>query len=101
MLSLTDGAKELLDQHFENKKDIPSIRVYLAPGWGGPQLNLALDEQRENDEVFVFDNYTFLIDKNLLQSVAPVEIDGTPWGFKITSSLSSSNEGCASCSSCG
>ncbi len=32
MLSLTEGAKELLDQHFENKTDIPSIRVYLAPG---------------------------------------------------------------------
>ncbi len=32
MLSLTEGAKELLDQHFQGKKEIPSIRVYLAPG---------------------------------------------------------------------
>ena len=32
MLTLTDGAKELLDQHFANKTEIPSIRVYLAAG---------------------------------------------------------------------
>ncbi len=32
MLTLTEDARELLDQHFENKKEIPSIRVYLAPG---------------------------------------------------------------------
>ncbi len=65
-------------------------------------MNLALDEQRENDEVFVFEPYTFVIDKNLLESVAPVEIDGSAWGFRITSKLSSqANDGCASCSSCG
>ncbi len=32
MFDLTDGAKELLDQHFAEKEEIPSIRVYLAPG---------------------------------------------------------------------
>ncbi len=32
MLTLREGARELLDQHFENKTEIPSIRVYLAPG---------------------------------------------------------------------
>ncbi len=32
MFTLTEGAKELLDQHFENKTEVPSIRIYLAPG---------------------------------------------------------------------
>jgi hypothetical protein len=32
MLDLTEGAKELLDQHFAQKTEIPSIRVYMAPG---------------------------------------------------------------------
>lgn len=32
MLDLTHGAKELLDQHFAQKTEIPSIRVYMAPG---------------------------------------------------------------------
>jgi hypothetical protein len=32
MLTMTDGAKELLDQHFAQKEEIPSIRVYMAPG---------------------------------------------------------------------
>lgn len=32
MLQLTPGAKELLDQHFAQQEEIPSIRVYMAPG---------------------------------------------------------------------
>ncbi len=32
MLNLTDGAKELLDKHFAEKEEIPSIRVYMAAG---------------------------------------------------------------------
>ncbi|WP_459875129.1 hypothetical protein [Desulfothermus naphthae] len=52
--------------------------------------------------MFVFEPYTFIIDKGLLQSVAPIEIDGSPWGFRVLSKLSSQqNSGCASCSSCG
>jgi hypothetical protein len=32
MLTLTDGAKELLDQHFAQKDEVSPIRVYMAPG---------------------------------------------------------------------
>jgi hypothetical protein len=32
MLDLTEGAKELLNQYFAQKTEIPSIRVYMAPG---------------------------------------------------------------------
>ncbi len=31
MLNLTDGAKELLDQHFA-QQEVKPIRVYMAPG---------------------------------------------------------------------
>jgi hypothetical protein len=32
MFDLTDGAKELLDQYFAQKQEVPSIRVYMSPG---------------------------------------------------------------------
>jgi hypothetical protein len=32
MVEITDGAKSLLDQHFENKTEVPPIRVYMAAG---------------------------------------------------------------------
>jgi hypothetical protein len=32
MFDLTDGAKELLDQHFANKTEVPAIRVYMTAG---------------------------------------------------------------------
>ena len=102
MLNLTDGAKELLDQHFANKSEIPLIRVYLAAGWGGPQLGLALDEQKETDEVINSNGYTFIMEKSLTQTAGQVEIDGGQFGFQITSNLNAgaNDQGCSSCSSC-
>ncbi len=32
MVELTNSAKEQLDRHFEEQKEIPSIRVYMAAG---------------------------------------------------------------------
>jgi hypothetical protein len=52
--------------------------------------------------VFSVNGYTFLVDKSLLQTAAPIEIDGTPYGFKIGSQLSANagGSGCSSCTSC-
>ncbi len=101
MLYLTPGAKELLDQHFSEKQETSPIRVFMAPSCGGPSLGLAMDEQKETDDVQQVQNYTFLVDKSLMQTAAPIVIDASPYGFKITSKLSTEGGGCSSCSSCG
>jgi Fe-S cluster assembly iron-binding protein IscA len=102
MLHLTDGAKNLLDQYFAEKEETSSIRVFMSPGCGGPQLGLALDEQKETDDVFDLRGYTFLVDKSLLEVASPIEVDGSTNGFNISSKLSTQPGagGCGSCSCC-
>lgn len=102
MLHLTEGTKELLDQHFANKNEVPFIRVYMAVGCSGPQLGLALDEQKQTDDAITSKEYTFVVDKSLLQTAGPIEIHRNQFGFSISSNLNTGNsaQGCASCSSC-
>jgi hypothetical protein len=64
---------------------------------------LALDEPKETDAVFDFDGgISFVIDKQLLESAAPVKVDVTYTGFTVDSSLQLGG-GCSSgsCSSGG
>lgn len=101
MFTLTEGAKEQLDNYFAQQTEIPSIRIYLAGGWGGPQLGLALDEQKDTDDVFEDSGYTFLVDKSLMQTASPITIDASQYGFKVDSSLKmDAGGGCGSCTSC-
>lgn len=65
---------------------------------------MALDESRDNDEIFEDRGITYLIDKVLLEEVQPVNVDfiesAGGAGFKLTSSLAG-GAGCGgSCSSC-
>ena len=46
-------------------------------GWKGPYLVMALDEQKDNDEVFTERGATFLIEKALFDRVKPMSIDYT------------------------
>lgn len=64
---------------------------------------MALDEPRENDEVFNEDGIEFLINKELFDQAKPIMIDffQSPLGggFTVQSALSKSKEGgCGSCS---
>jgi len=52
------------------------IRIFLAGiGWGGPKFNLALDEQKENDEIYSEDTVNFVADKNLIDQYTGFKID--------------------------
>ena len=51
MFELRPAAKEQLDIHFTDKDKEP-IRIYLASGCGGQRLSLALDERKDDDQVF-------------------------------------------------
>jgi len=52
------------------------IRIFLAGiGWGGPKFNLALDEQKENDEIYSEDSVDFVADKNLIDQYKGFKID--------------------------
>lgn len=64
-------------------------------------MGLALDEQKDTDDVYDVKGYTFLVDKSLMQTAAPITVDGSQFGFKISSQLNASEAGgCSSCTSC-
>jgi iron-sulfur cluster assembly protein len=64
---------------------------------------MALDEPKENDELFKENGITFMIDKELFELSKPIKLDyltsrmGS--GFKLTSSLDA-NSACGSSCSC-
>jgi len=102
MLTVTDKASEVIKDFLKNQKAGASIRVFLNTGCSGPSLGMALDEaQNEVDEVISTGGTTFIIEKDLLNQVKPINIDfiTTPQGagFKLTSSLPEGG-GCGSCS---
>ncbi|RLB40736.1 MAG: hypothetical protein DRH12_09655 [Deltaproteobacteria bacterium] len=54
-------------------------------------MGMALDEPRENDEVFNNDGITYVIDKTLFEQVKPIKVDfvDSPFGsgFSIQANL--------------
>jgi len=65
-------------------------------------LALVLDEPTDMDQVFEFNGFKFIADKNLLQQAQPVKVDFKGVGFQITSNLKMEGGGCGSCgSTCG
>jgi iron-sulfur cluster assembly protein len=62
---------------------------------------LALDEPKDNDDVYDIKGYKFLVDKNLMRTAAPIKVDLVNGYFDVSSSMKSSASGeCGSCSSC-
>jgi iron-sulfur cluster assembly protein len=65
---------------------------------------MALDESKQNDEVFEDRGVTYLVEKELFEKVKPIAVEfiTSPrgGGFKLTSSLSQQEGACGSCTSC-
>ncbi|MDA3895304.1 MAG: hypothetical protein PF482_04035 [Desulfobacteraceae bacterium] len=56
------------------------------------------------DEIFEFNGYKFIANKDLLSQTQPITVDFKGVGFQIDSNLQMSGGGCSSCStdgSCG
>ena len=70
--ALNEIKKILKEKNTTNIK----IRIFLAGiGWGGPTFNLALDEQKENDEIYSKDSIDFIADKSLIDQFRGFKID--------------------------
>ncbi len=102
MLEVSESALKELDEYFADKDKAP-IRVYLAPGGcSGPRLALALDEPGDDDEVFKKTQYTFCMNKELLEKTGDVKIDLSYMGFSVESANPiGGGGGCAGCASAG
>jgi len=79
VIEVTDRAlkeiEKLINVNGKNAKD-KKIRIFLSGiGWSGPRFNLALDEQKENDEIYSGKNVDFVVDKNLISQYKGFKID--------------------------
>jgi len=98
MLKITEKAKEVLDEHFSGKDKEP-IRIYIASACSGTKLALGIDSAKEGDETITLEGYDFVVDQELLEQAKPMQIDLTPLGIEISSSLvfEEAQGGCGSC----
>ena len=100
MFEVTESAMNQLKDFFKEREATP-IRVFLnSGGWGGPSLAMALDEQKNDDEVFEIDGIKYVIEKNFYNEIKPISIDFTGMGYNLTSNMKSSSE-CGSCGTTG
>ena len=78
MFEVSEEASEKIKQFLEGREGLQAIRVLMTEGgWRGPYLVMALDEQKEDDEVFTERGVTFVIEKALFERVKPIRIDYT------------------------
>jgi len=50
---------------------------------------MALDEPKEEDALYEFDGFKYIIKKTLIDQIQPVKVDFTTMGFRITSNMDS------------
>lgn len=79
MLQVTQAAIDKIREELQNvETENPYIRVYMAAGWGGPRLQLALVEStKQNDKVTEVDGMKFIVDSNQSPYFDNVKLDYT------------------------
>ena len=78
MFEVSGEASEKIKQFLEGREGLQTIRVLMTEGgWRGPYLVMALDEQKEDDEVFTERGVTFVVEKALFERVKPIRIGYT------------------------
>lgn len=88
-IEITQEASKELRKFLEKKHDINKyLRIYVAGfGWGGPSFGIALDEQKDEDEVIKVDDFTFLLDADMVNNFSDFTIDySNSWlrkGFQV------------------
>ena len=101
MFEVTEKASEMIKQLLKDREEIPHIRIMLSQGgWSGPSLGLALDEPKDEDEVFDDRELSYVIDKTLLEQVKPIKVDYINSAMGSGFSISSSMKPSAACGTC-
>lgn len=106
MLEVTSEASQAIKDIMAEKNLDGVLRVFLQQGCGGAQLGLGTDEVRDSDHEVKVEGLTFVVDKELSESVGTLKVDfvndETQQGFAITSEkpLPQAEGGCGCGCSC-
>jgi len=58
---------------------------------------MALDELKDNDEVFEVEGFKYLVNKEFMEKAKPIKVDFAMYGFKLDCGMDFGS-GCNSCS---
>ncbi len=58
---------------------------------------MALDEPKDNDNIYEIDGFKYLVDKDFMERAKPVKIDYLVNGFKLDCGIDLGAAGCTSC----
>lgn len=110
MFEVTEEASEKIKKFLEEQEGLKSIRILVTEGgWKGPYLVMALDAQKDDDEVFTEKGVTFLVEKKLFDRVKPIRIgyshstlgEGYTLDSELMKDLKGTSVGCHEiCGSC-
>jgi len=92
MFEVSDKAAEIIKQFLKTQQGSHPVRLLMTEGgWKGAYLVMALDAQKENDQVFTEKGVTFVIEKELFDRAKPISIDYVEStlgsGYRIKSEL--------------
>ena len=63
---------------------------------------MALDEPKDTDNIYTLNDFQYIVNKDFMEKVKPIEVDFTPFGFKISSGVNvGAGAECSSCSTTG
>jgi iron-sulfur cluster assembly protein len=67
---------------------------------------MALDEPKDDDQVYEIDGFKYLVNKEFLDKVQPIKVDFTEMGFKLNcgvdfAATASACSGCGTSNTCG
>lgn len=98
MFEVSQEASDRIKQFLKEQENPRPIRVLVTDGgWRGAYLVMAMDDQKENDEVLTDRGVTFLVEKGLLERAKPIRIDYTHStlgeGYILESQLVKGKEG--------
>ena len=91
-LTVTDLAAEKLKEYLSQNNIDSALRIALMQGgWSGPSLGLALDEPKENDEVYNQSDLKFLVEGSLLETCGEINVEYVEAGPRSGFGISSTN----------
>lgn len=66
------------------KSNSEVVRIKISGyGWGGPSLGVALDEQRENDEIYELNGVKFAASEDISYLLENAEVLKIAYGYRV------------------
>lgn len=76
MLEVTESALGNVKDYLSQQKIESAVRItMMSGGCSGSSLGLAIDDAKENDNVFDHDGVSFLVDKELSDICGAIKVD--------------------------